>query len=71
MTGIHHLGGVDCNDLYTTDGKDVWRVISMCERPTITLKNVETGEETGGAVGCPNVAEFKRLIPQESEPCGE
>lgn len=52
-------------DLYTTDGKDVWEIESLCEYPTVTLKNVRTGEQIGGAVGCRNVADFVPLKPAE------
>lgn len=62
--GIHTLAGIRPGDLYTTDGQDVWRVQSLCERPTVTLVNVESGERTGGAVGSLNVSDFRRLVPE-------
>jgi len=47
--------------LFTTNGKDVWRLISYCEYPTATFENIETKEQTGGAVGNPIVNQFKEL----------
>lgn len=65
MKGIYSLQGVEVGALYTTDGQDVWEVQSYCQSPTITLKNLRTGHTTGGAVGCPNVADFVRLVKDE------
>lgn len=64
MKGITSLKDIVPGDLFTTNGKDVWQVTSMCESPTITLKNLESGAEIGGAVGCRNVETFVRLIPE-------
>jgi len=47
--------------LFTTNGKDVWKLITYCEYPTATFVNVETKEQTGGAVGSPIVNQFKEL----------
>lgn len=47
--------------LFTTNGKNVWRLIGYCEYPTATFENVETKEKTGGAVGSPIVNQFKEL----------
>lgn len=47
--------------LFTTNGKDVWRLVSYCEYPTTTFENIETKEKTGGAVGSPIVNQFKEL----------
>ena len=62
---IDSLDGIKPGDLFTTDGHDVWRVVSCCEHPTITLKNIETGQEKGGAVGSLIVQDFIRLIPEQ------
>lgn len=63
MKGILSLTGIKPGDLYTTNGDDVWRVKFMCEEPTITLENVETKQQIGGAVGCTNVSDFVKLEP--------
>jgi len=60
---IDTLDGIEPGDVFTTDGHDVWRVVSFCHHPTITLKNIETGKEIGGAVGCLNVRNFVKLVP--------
>ena len=52
----------DVGKLYTMNGEDVWRLISYCEHPTATLKNIETKERIGGAVGCLNLKPFKKLV---------
>lgn len=52
----------DVGKFYTTDGKDIWRLISYCEYPTATMENVETKERINGAVGCLNLKPFKRLV---------
>ncbi len=59
--GITSVAGLEPGDLFTTDGKDVWELVSFCEVPTATLKNLRTGETTGGGVGCLNLSKFLRL----------
>ena len=51
--------------LYSTDGTDVWRLLYWCNEPTVTLENVETKEQRGGAVYSLNMREFKKLIIEE------
>lgn len=65
---INSLSGLEPGDLFTTDGQDAWEVKSLCEQPTITLRNLRTGEETGGAVGCLNVQPFIALRPEGKVP---
>ncbi|MCF7853608.1 MAG: hypothetical protein K9N51_02330 [Candidatus Pacebacteria bacterium] len=60
---INSVHDLDVGDLYTTDGKDVWEVKTFIDRPSVTLQNVRTGEERGGAVGCRLLADFIRLRP--------
>ena len=50
--------------LYTTDGRDVWRVKYWCEYPTVTLENMETKEVCGGAVQSLIMEPFVKLIPE-------
>ncbi len=33
------------------------------EHPTISLRNIETNQKIGGAVGCLNVQDFVKLVP--------
>ena len=62
---ISSLSGINPKDLFTIDGQDVWEVESMCESPTITLKNLRTGDKMGGAVGCRLLKDF---VPLRKEP---
>lgn len=65
MKGIRSLNGIESGDLFTTDGHDVWQVVSYCGLPTITLLNMETGEQTRGGVGCLLLKDFIPLVPEE------
>ena len=49
--------------LFTRNGKDVWRVKCWCAEPTVTLVNIETGEEIEGAVYSRNMHPFVALVP--------
>ena len=71
MKGIRSLNGMEPGDLFTTDGHNVWKVVSYSELPTITLLNMETGEQTRGGVGCRLLADFIRLVPEEKINAGE
>ena len=51
----------DIGKLFTTNGEDVWRMITYCEYPTATFINLDTGREIGGAVGSPILNQFKKL----------
>jgi hypothetical protein len=55
----------EVGNLFTTNGKDVWRLISYCEFPSVEFENLETKERTGGAVGSPHINGFKRLKTEE------
>jgi len=52
----------DVGKLFTRNGEDVWRMIYACGEPTATFENIVTGEKIGGAIGCPNLKDFKRLV---------
>lgn len=60
---IDDIGDVKPGQLYTKDGKDVWEVASYFDRPSLTLKNIRTGETETGGVGCLNFKPFKKLVP--------
>lgn len=50
--------------LYTTNGKDVWKMQWYFLAPSCALKNLETGKtETFGMSGL-TAESFKRLIPK-------
>ena len=61
--GIKTTTGLCLGSLYTIDGNDVWEVISYCNQPTVTMRNVRTNDERSGAVGCPLLSEFMLLRP--------
>lgn len=44
---------------------DPWQMISYCESPTATLRNVRTFETVSGAIGCLNLQPFVRLMTLE------
>ena len=44
--------------------EDIWQMITYCEYPTATMLNIRIGERVGGAVGCPNLQPFKKLVVQ-------
>ena len=57
----------DLGALYTTNSKDVWRLIGYASEPTAILQNLETKQEVGGAVGSLILADFKKLVVKEKE----
>jgi len=59
---IYSTKGLEAGALYTSDGKDVWEVESFFEMPSVTLKNLRTGERMTGGVGCLNFTPFVPLI---------
>ena len=54
----------DVGTYWTTDKEDIWQMITYCEYPTATMLNIRIGERVGGAVGCPNLQPFKKLVVQ-------
>lgn len=61
---IYSTEGLEAGALYTSDGKDVWEVESFFEMPSVTLKNLRTGERMTGGVGCLNFTPFVPLVPE-------
>ena len=55
----------DVGGLYTTDGKDVWRLIGYASDPTAIMENVATKERVNGVVGSLILRDFKKLVPEE------
>jgi hypothetical protein len=51
----------DVGRYYRDARGDLWRLITYCEHPTATMKRVGTGEQCGGAVGSPILAEFSPI----------
>ena len=63
---INSTEGLEAGALYTSDGKDVWEVESFFEMPSVTLKNLRTGQRMTGGVGCLNFTPFVPLLPKGS-----
>jgi len=59
----------DIGKYYTTNGEDIWQLISYCREPTATMVDIRTGERIGGAVGCLNLQPFIKLIPEKEIKC--
>ena len=55
----------DVGTYWTTDGTDIWQLITFCEQPTATMLNLKTGGRIGGAVGCLNLQPFVKLTPEK------
>jgi hypothetical protein len=53
--------------LYTTDGKDCWKMLGYFTMPSCTLKNLETGELQTFGMGGLTAESFKRLVPKENQ----
>jgi len=47
---LRHASEIRPGDLYTTDGKDVWRVEWMCIEPTVRLVQLVQPGETATCV---------------------
>ena len=52
---------LDLDNLFTTDGKDVWRMVSFCTEPTCRLVNIENKEERHFGIGGIESARFHRI----------
>ncbi len=65
MVSIDYIEDVEVGGLYTDGKNSVWEVKSYANVPTVTLKNLRTGEETRGGIGCLNFAPFVKLVPEQ------
>lgn len=52
--------------LYTTNGKDCWKMQFFYSGPSCSLKNLETGEIQNFGMGGLTAETFKRLLPQKT-----
>lgn len=53
----------EVGQLFTRNGEDVYELISYCDRPSVKLKDIRTGEVIHVPVGTPRSEEFIRLLP--------
>ena len=49
---------------FIKDGQ-VYQHIAYTDQPTAILKNIETGEQISGVVGCLNFKDFKLLMTKQ------
>ena len=54
------------NKIFTTDGRDAWRVVSFCKEPTAKIINLETKEERDGSIYSLNLGGFKEMAIKEN-----
>jgi len=66
MPGINSIRDLSPGDLYTQTGRDVYELVAICERPTLVMRNIVTGDEIRGAYDGPNFGKMIRLIPSEA-----
>lgn len=52
-------------ELFTIDGKDVWRCVSYCALPSAEFVNLDTGEKMGGAAQSSHLEQFNKLIEEK------
>ena len=61
---------LEANAFFTTDGKDVWKMLYFCMSPSCRLKNLETGEEESFGINGLTARRFHRIkmpdIPEKS-----
>ena len=49
------------NAFFTTNGKDIWKILYYCKEPTCRLRNVETGDEDNFGMSGLTAAGFHRI----------
>jgi len=61
----------DISTFFTTDGKDVWKLVSCCMTPSCTLENLQTGAKETFGMGGLTAGTFHRIkMPMENTaPC--
>ena len=57
---INSVEGMEVGQLFTNSQNEIWCLESFFSTPSLTIKNILTGEELNGGVGCLNFADFKR-----------
>ena len=55
----------DLGEFYTTNGMDIWQLVTYTDRPTACMENVRTGVQRDGVVGCSNLRPFKKLVVED------
>ena len=52
---------------FTTNGKDVWEMVSYTFNPSCVLENIESGETVEFTVGCLMSKKFNAVIENEEK----
>ena len=58
----HTLGHYFIKD---DESDEIYQQIAYTDKPTVMLKNVRTGKQITGVVGCHNFKDFKLLMTKE------
>jgi hypothetical protein len=53
-------------NIYTTDGKDLWRCVSYTPEPYVVMEPIGEGEQMVGVES--KMANFVRLVPEADPP---
>lgn len=67
MIEVRYVLEDNVGELFTIDGKDVYRLVMFCKEPSVKFKNLETGEIVEGSVFSHNVDQFKRLVQEPNQ----
>lgn len=51
----------DPGDIFTTNGEDVWELMSFALQPSCLMKNLKTGAEEGFAMGGLTAQKFHKI----------
>jgi len=60
---------MNLGELYIGKQGQIVRVVLRCDHPTAMVEDVVTGEKTGGALGCRNLSEFRRVAEISPDEC--
>jgi len=62
---------IEVGAFFTTNGKDIWKLVSYFVGPSCKLKNVETGKEEHFGIEGFTAKQFIRIEMPKFEPVGE
>ena len=59
------------NNLFTVTGRDVWKIVSYCETPTVEMKNLETTETMRFGMGGVTAEKVTKIFDYPSSSFGK
>lgn len=62
---INSVAGLKPGQLFTRFDDEVWEVTSLFACPSVTLKNLRTGDVIEGGIGCLNFEYFTPLVRED------